>query len=714
MSDALFSEHWYRVRSLRPKLVPDVEVIRHVYREQVQYVFYRKNNSSCYRIGQEAYQIAGQFDGYTTLEDIWKQALSDQGDRAPDQRDIVELISELNAADLVILDRKQKSEVLFQQHAEHARKDIKERFLNPLFLRFRLSDPDRLLSLFEPRLRKFLSLYPIWFALPLILFTLAAMAPHFTQFRQSLLEIISTKQHLLLLAIVIYPAMKLVHEFAHGILLKRYGGEVRELGIALMVFLPVPYIDASAANAIASKHKRMLISLAGVFAEISMAAIAALIWLNAEGVVQDVAMLVFIVGFISTLLINGNPLLKFDAYYVLADYLEIPNLYDKSREYLKHRVLKLLIANVPEYKDLADNREACWLVLYAVLSSLYRIGLLLSIAWMVSQKFFFLGGLLAIWIVYSNIVLPACRAVEFLLRNSGSAANAKPGTLLLVLLLLPIASAVLPLPHSNTVEGLVWLPEQSIVRVSERCQVTEQYREDGARVMRGDTLFSCENEELPFQIRDLMAQTSQLRSEQMALAHNARSARKVAQSRLDSAENRLRSMHERTEKEQIRAATDGVLFFPDNRILYGQHFDSADIVAYVIPYNDRSIKLAIPESQIYYVRSHLVKVSLLLPSTTSFHLEHSSKLSQLSPTATTAVVNEALTDAGGGELQTSNEGGELRYREPVFTAVVAWPDEAKPLAIGTRVQVRLIFKSKPIAGRVIAQLLRTFSSGKSV
>lgn len=136
-----------------------------------------------------------------------------------------------------------------------------------------------------------------------------------------------------------YLAMKTVHELAHRLAVKRWGGEVHEMGIVFLLLMPIPYVDASSAWAFANKYQRILVGAADILAELVIAAFAMLIFFFVEpGVVTDFAYTAILLGTVSTVLFNGNPLLRFDAYYVLADAIEIPNLAPRASRYWGYRV----------------------------------------------------------------------------------------------------------------------------------------------------------------------------------------------------------------------------------------------------------------------------------------------------------------------------------------------------------------------------------------
>ena len=139
---------------------------------------------------------------------------------------------------------------------------------------------------------------------------------------------------MLLLMWLAYPVIKALHELAHAFAVKVHGGEVHEVGITLLFMTPVPYVDASASAAFPDKRQRIAVAAAGIVVEVLLATAALVLWLALEpGLLRDLAYAVIAVAGLSTLLVNGNPLLRFDGYFVAADALELPNLAQRSSRY---------------------------------------------------------------------------------------------------------------------------------------------------------------------------------------------------------------------------------------------------------------------------------------------------------------------------------------------------------------------------------------------
>jgi putative peptide zinc metalloprotease protein len=180
--------------------------------------------------------------------------------------------------------------------------------------------------------------------------------------------------------------VKVLHELGHAMACKRLGGEVHELGFMLLAFTPCLYCDVTDAWRLPSKWQRILVSAAGMLVELVLASAAAIVWWYAQpGVVQLVALNVILVCTVSTLAVNGNPLLRYDGYYILSDLVETPNLWQRSRDVLRSLAARWFTRH-PEPEDrLLPGRGKAWLAAYAVASKLYLTVVIVAIVWGVAR-----------------------------------------------------------------------------------------------------------------------------------------------------------------------------------------------------------------------------------------------------------------------------------------------------------------------------------------
>ncbi|MCP3862459.1 MAG: hypothetical protein GY695_04845, partial [Aestuariibacter sp.] len=322
MSDSLFSTYWYRVAKLKPVLRDAVVVSRHIYRGQPWHVLLNNLNGRSHRFNAAAYGLIGLMDGKRSVEEIWNNAGQVSADEPPTQDELIRLLSRLHEADLIQSDILPSTVALLRQARGLPDKSWKQRLSNPLFVRIPLFDPDRFLEKWA-----FLTA-PVFTRLALIAWVLivvtavVAAGMHWPELTGRLSDRFFSTHNLLLLWII-YPLIKIFHEFGHAFAVKKGGGEVHEMGIMLIALTPIPYVDATASAAFPEKQHRIGVAAMGMMVELLLAAVALFVWLNVEtGLISAIAYNIMLIGGVSTVFFNGNPLLRYDGYYMLADLIE--------------------------------------------------------------------------------------------------------------------------------------------------------------------------------------------------------------------------------------------------------------------------------------------------------------------------------------------------------------------------------------------------------
>lgn len=698
--DSLFSAQWHRVRDVRPRLASDVTVSRHVYRGRTAYVLHRRAATGFHRLDAISFELVDRLDGDISVGQLWDRAIVERDQDAPTQDEWIRLLAELHAAELIVIDRRVAEERLFDQRKRYQTTERRQRYLNPLYLRFALHDPDKWLNGLVPFAKLVFSrkAWLIWQLL--IVCASITIIAHGERLWDALTDAAILNAHNTLLFFLIFPPLKLLHEFAHALALKRVGGDVKETGIALMVVLPLPYVDASASALFADKYDRMLVSAAGIIVELACAAIGVLLWANTEGTIQDVGLIMFMVGCISTLLLNGNPLLKFDGYYLLADWIEIPNLAARSRRAVLGR-LRTLVSGKPEPRNSDEDRlERIWLHMYGVCSATYRTLLMLSIAWMLSERWFFVGAMLAIVALVLTIVLPGWRMLSALIqdpvyrsRRTVVLAGAVPLAMFTIIIWLP-------LPHSNVVPGVVWIPDEAVIRVTSDCDIGDVLVQPGSTVKTGDKLFSCEATDTRAKLVELVARVDELLVRRASAAARDPLSLNTLDAELKASNAALEDIRKRVTEKVLTARFDGLFDVVGTSALQGRSFARADVVGYVIPAAERTIRLAIEERWITRFDNELESVSLRVTAADGVARVYDTTVLQRTPKATHLVASAALSSYGGG-LYAADENGDGRLlKEPVFDVELEWPKEAEFAAVGSHVGVRLVYAPIPLSVRL--------------
>ncbi len=484
----VFAEQRFRRRSA-------VTTTRQVFRGEPYIVLSDQVTGQHLRLSARAQDLWRMLDGARTAQQIWADLIKRPA-TAPSQAELVEWLMHLVGSGLVLSDHDLDARYLTERTVRKRSGMIEQRAASPLAIKIKLFDPDPIVRVTWP-LARMLFTRSGAVAIAVLLVTAIVLAGlNAAELRGGLDSLLLSQIGLLSLALA-YPVMKALHELAHCYALYAFGGRVREFGIMLLIFFPVPYVEASEATAFPDKRARMLVGAAGILAELTIAALALLIWLGMEpGVERAVVFNFVLIGSVSTLLFNGNPLLKFDAYYVLADWLEMPNLAQRAGAYLGDRFLTRIIGLRPE--DEPPRDEARILAIYGTLALGYRVFLTLTIALIVSRWFFVVGLMLAAWAIVMGLVWPLAKLAKKGWDRS-RAQNRGPTALVRLTVfaaLLVGAFGFVPLPFSARGEGqVVPVPEAQII-VGTSGQVAQALAGDGARVDGAQPILRLSDPEL--------------------------------------------------------------------------------------------------------------------------------------------------------------------------------------------------------------------------
>lgn len=707
MSDALFSPSWYRVAALKPRIRAHARFHRHAYRGQVWFVLQDYAAERSHRLTPAAHHLVGLMNGERSVQEIWEATTAQLGDEAPTQEEVIHLLGQLHAADVLLCDVPPDSMEIFRRHQRHQRMLWRRRLWTPLALRFPLIDPDRFLDRtlrwVQPLFGRFGVL--LWIA---VVGTGAVLAAsHWGDLTKDITDRILAPQNLLLLWLV-YPVVKTLHELGHAYAVKKWGGEVHEIGIMLLVLTPVPYVDASSSWGFSDKWKRMAVGAAGIAVELFLAALAMFTWLTVEpGAVRAIAYNVMLIGGVSTLLFNGNPLLRFDGYYVLADALEIPNLGVRSNRYIGYLCQRYLFRVKDAESPGGARGERIWLGLYGVASFAYRVVIMFVITLFIAGKFFVIGVLLAMWGVTTQVLMPIVKSLSFLLNSPTLRRQRGRALATTAVVLLAVAALVFaaPAPSWTRAQGVIWAPEESQVRPGTEGFVVKLLAPVDSSVTRGQALIRIDDPFLPTRVAVLEARLRELGAQYDALISSDRVQAAVVREEMMTVEANLKHSREREAELIVRSPADGRFVVPNAANLPGHFVDKGQLVGYVVKRGDIKARVALPQDDIAQVREHTREVEVMLAGWDAEPV--AAQISREVPGAAPQLPTAALGSAGGGPFAVDPRDRQgLTALNPVFQVELALPPEAQSPYLGARVFVRFDHGYEPVGFQIYRALRR--------
>ena len=709
MSEAFISPLWYRLAALRPALKSQARVRRHRFRGQVWYVVQDPASGRFNRFSPAAYQLLGLMDGHHTMDELWNIAVEQLGDDTPSQEEVIRLLSQLHSADLLQCEVSPDSAELFERFARQSKSRQKSNWRNPFSIRFPLWNPDRFLIRTIPYLRP---LFGWWGALlycAIVAGALVLAGLHWPELGQNLSDRVLAADNLIVLGLC-FPVVKLLHELGHGYAAKAGGGEVHEMGILLLVFMPVPYVDASAASGFRSKWQRVLVGAAGMLVEIFIAALFMFVWVAAEpGLLRAIAFNVILIAGVSTIIFNANPLLRFDGYFILSDLIEIPNLANRGTQYWRYLTERYLFRMTHVEPPLATAGERRWFLFYTPAALVYRTFVLIAIVLYIAAEWFFIGVALAIWGAISMLLWPVLKFIGYLFtlprvsRIRRRATIAATGILVLAAALL----FVVPMPFRIQTEGVVWLPEEAHVRAGADGFVRSVLVRPGSEVRAGAPLFESYDPVTTAQMRVIEARLAELEAKLDYQLFNEKVQAELTRQELVRERANYEHMVRRAEDLVARSGVDGRFVAERADDMPGRYFRKGEALGYVIHDEHRVIRVVVGQDDVDLVRSRVKHVDVRLAEREEA-VYRASMLREV-PAAKEQLPSAALSSEGGGKFAADphdRTGG--KSLASTFQFDLGWASDVPNVSYGGRVHVRFALEPEPLAHQWYRRIRQAF------
>ena len=707
--EEMLSPVWETVADLRPTLAPRTEFSRQSFRGQIWYILQDHTTARFHRFSAVAYYLINNMDGRRTLQQLWDMALERWGDSAPGQTEVIQLLSQLYQRDLVICDMSVDVRNLLSRAERRQRLTRRQKFMSPLSIRLPLIDPDAFLDRTAPLVTP---LYSRWgFALwALILSTgLILAGMHWSELTGNLADKVFSPNNIVIM-VLIYPVVKLFHELGHAYAVKRWGGEVHDIGVLFLVFMPVPYVDASAASAFRDKHKRMLVGASGIMVELVLASLAMWVWTEAQpGLLRAVAFNVMLIGGVSTLFFNGNPLLRFDGYYVFADAIEIPNLGTRATQFLGYLVQKHLLRSKTAEAPLATPGEKRWFVGYGISAFVYRLFIMVAIVTFVAGQWFFVGTVLALWALNAMVVMPLWRKLKFLSNSQVFRDNRTQAVALAAGIIFAIAALLtaVPVPSYTTAEGVVWVPESAEIRAAGNGFLTTIHTDSETPVGIGQPLFEFEDPLLTARIRVLKSRLAELNAKFQSTLREEPGQAQIIRAQADTVASQLARAEAQLAGQSLSSPHAGTLLMTNPDAMQGRFYRQGDLLAYVATYPVHTVMAVVQQDYIGQVRRGVEAVEARFAS--SYEAVLPVTVVREVPASTQTLPSSALGDQAGGRIAIDPLGqSPTQAFEPFFQFEIELPEDLDTHFIGERVYLRFDHGNESIAVQLWRIIRRTF------
>ncbi len=680
---------WQSLRTQVLRLVPGVRFFPRRDRGIAWWALEQTDGDLFYRLDALSYQFLQQLDGEQTVEQLW-QRLDPPG--WPKQALCGLLLQLLKAG---VLQSAQTDATTLETVAP-ARK-----VFNPVGFQLFSFNPAWLLQPIRGCAPFIFNKICLLAWLGLMLFGLVMLIENYTPLRVYLAARADDTLYLLWLW-GLYPLVKLVHEVAHGLAVMRWGAEVRKAGILMLVLMPVPFVDASASSRFRAKSQRITVAAAGVMAELSLAVLGLGLWVYSESPpLREAGLIVALIGSFSTLLFNANPLLRFDGYYMLSDWIEIPNLATRSQAYIKHWLGRVVLGlqgpQPPQY--LPTERK--WLAGYGVLAFAYRLFILFTIALLVSSYLLWLGVLIALWAVVLQLLVPAVK----LLHGYYRAAKAEARLTRFYLCLLSLVAAIslllfAPFNRSLVAEGVVVLDKHAYLRAEAAGFVTQVFHRNGDQVAAGDALLQLENDQLRADLARLETDIVAVEALRTNLFVSDPEHASQLGDELSELQVQREELARQVENLTVRAARTGTLSIDAVQDLPGRFIQKGQPLGYVYRLDRVEVQTVLSPKQVQTLRHNNTKAWVKFYSDP----EQTVRAAQIVavPKAIDRLPDSSLGSRHGGGIRvsTQDEAGK-QLLQPMFQFNLLLPIRTEQRYIGKTVSIRFEHASESLYRRLL-------------
>jgi putative peptide zinc metalloprotease protein len=558
---------------------PDLLIEPHSYGREQYWLVKDPVSARYFHLPAEEHAILNMLDGQISLGQLKRRF---EKTFAPLQITIEQLyafLGRLHSLGLLLADSIGQGEQLLERRSANQRRSRLVALGNVLAIRFPGVDPDRLLRWLYPKCKWIFSTWCLMAGLAVVLSAIGLATFQFSLLQRKLPDLHAfMTPHGLAWLLAALALVKIVHELAHALTCIHVGGQCHEIGLLLLVFTPCLYCDVSDVWSISDKWRRIAVSAAGIVVEIFLAAVATFLWwFTAPGAMNTLCLNVMIVCSVSTLLLNGNPLLRYDGYYVLGDWLEIPNLAQQSQALLGRLATRCFLGMAPPAdRSLPPARGTwcplrVWLVAYAAASILYRWAIVFGILWFCYRVAKGYGAEviaagLAMLVVAGMVIAPMRRLAVFFdsqarhrkirwLRTWFVAGLAVAAVLFLL---------AVPLPYHVVAPALFEPQDARMVYVTVPGRIIEMVT-PGEAVREGQVLAWLVNLDVDREIVELSGQCKQqrlqLENDKLRLIDDPQVAAEIprAESTLADLEARLQQRQRDRESLTLRAPCNGVI-----------------------------------------------------------------------------------------------------------------------------------------------------------
>lgn len=698
--------------NVQPKLRPDL--VPHLHDESggKKRIFLRDPVSEKYfRLSEYEHRFLAALDGVSTIEQVVERLRKEGRHYTVETAGaIIDRAGRLG----LLLGVKHGSAAFLKQAKAQARKAKRVKALSSVYYLFiPVLNPDRFLSrtlpFFKIVANKWTT-YLVAAALPGALYLVVSGIP-----KMQLEYLFFFNWRNLMILWFTIALTKLIHEFSHAYVAKSYGLRVPEMGVAFLIFFPCLYCNTTDAWRLADRRQRAAISSAGIISEAAMAVLATYVWhFSKPGLLNSLAFYLMGVSFVSTVLFNGNPLLKFDGYFILTDYLGMPNLASNSSKYLKYLALNRTLGYAAAQNPSTSPREAWIFGVYGVAAFIYRIFLYAGIVLAVYYRFDKLLGLVLALIAFGLFVArPLALGVVFMVKNRHGLRPRLKGLAVVAAL---VAAIAVPLcaPWSSKSVYPCYVGSAKIQKLTAPIHtfVSQVFVRDGSEVRQGEELFKLDMTELAMRLRQKEIDLEGIEKELQYLLLDSENLYKAEAKEIErrQAEDEIAFLLEQRKLAlgNNTAPFDGVVTNLDFRFQEGFQPGEGAVVGEVRSIRDLVIQGLVPAEDVHKI-SKGESVEVWLPLGEGLILRE--KVEKIKPYSETDLSSSPFSSRLGGEVATEIKGRDRKEVpiEAYYVCSIRVASLGGSIPLGMTGRMAVASPRRSVLSKLVEDMARTFN-----
>ncbi len=506
--------------------------------------------------------------------------------------------------------------------------------------------------------------------------------------------------------------VKTAHELGHAYMAVRYNTRVNTIGIAFLVMMPVLYTDVSDSWRLRSRRERLMVDCAGIFVELMLAGVATFLWaFLPDGPLRSICFTIATTSWLMSIALNLNPMMRFDGYYILSDWLGVPNLQSRSfafgRWALREKLFKLQLAP----PEAVPSRLRIGLITYAWCIWVYRAVVFAGIAVLVYYMFFKLLGLILFLIeVIWFLALPAYSEVKEWWKMRSSIQRTRRSMITGGIVLGAIILLVLPLQKNVDVPAVLSSRREIRIFTPMPAEITDVHVVDGTKVEAGDLLFTLQSSDISFELKrtQMKIDVLQNRLGRQAADRQDRAAGQILASELVSEQSKLQGLNKQLSELAIRAPFAGTISDIDASLHKGRWINQKSMMALLVARGNPELRGYVREVDIERIKT--TTEGLFVPEDA---MQNSFKVSvnMIAYAASDEIDIPYLSSANGGRVAVNSDttGGTQKKAKPVVAnyLVTMTPMDATQQTAQARIGiVHLSGQGESIAGQLARQIMK--------